>query len=276
MLAKKVKVTCTNGENFSLKLPKPATISSFYAFSMHKAGSSLLEKMLSEVCNKFSIPVINPHTQAWQSGISTGFIGPDLENALLPVGYAYLGFRHLFPLGMKTDLQTPNKLLLVRDPRDMLTSMYFSHKHSHTKPRKLGSARKLMSDNRNSATTKDINDFAIENAHHYANLFSGYKKHLLSQPNTKIYRYEDIIFDKEAWLISMMEFYDFFSHYPERKLLKQAKKISTNNDIHPIRENPNKHIRQVAPGNYTKHLSPDTVRVLNSELADFLNHFNYS
>lgn len=276
MTGNKFTIPCANGESFSLKLPRPAKINSFYAFSMHKAGSSLLEKMLSDICKKLSIPVINPHTHAWLNGISTGVIGSDLGKALLPVGYAYLGFRHIFPLGMNVDLETPKKLLLVRDPRDMLTSLYFSHKYSHAKPNRRGSAQKLMSDSRKNAAGKEINDFVVENANHYKNLFAGYKEYLLSLPNTRVYRYEDVIFDKKSWLISMLDFYGFFSHYPEVKVLKQVKKISSNNDIRPTDENPNRHIRQVSPGNYKKHLSPDTLRTLNSELAEFLGYFNYS
>lgn len=276
MFSTKVTIPCRNGKRFTLALPKPAKLNSFYAFSMHKAGSSLLEKMLSELCYKLSIPVVNPHSSAWRSGISTDQISANLDLALLPTGYAYIGFRHLFPLGIKTDLSAPKKILLVRDPRDMLTSLYFSHKYSHSSPSNKGDAKKLMSDSRENARTNNINDFAIDYAHHYKSLFSGYKEHLLSLPNTKVYRYEDVIFDKETWLLSMLDFYGLFNYYSKQKIRKQVNVISSSNDIRPIGENPGSHIRQVAPGNHKKHLSPDTIRILNSELNDFLIHFGYS
>ncbi len=269
-------ISCTNGEQFSLILPEPAKLNSFYAFSMHKAGSSLMEKMLIDICSKLSIPAVNPHASAWLNGISTGVISPDLARALKPVGYAYLGFRHVFPLGMDVDLDTPKKILLVRDPRDMLTSLYFSHRHSHPTPRQQGSEKKDMADRRRNAEEQHINDFAIKYAAHYENLFTGYRDHLLSLPNTKVFRYENIIFDKENWLLSMLDFFGVLDSYPEKTVLKHARKIARKHDLRPRKENPGKHVRQVTPGNYKKHLSPDTIKSLDNSLAPFLDYFHYS
>ena len=242
---------------------------------MHKAGSTLLEKILIDLCKKASIPVVNPHAVAWRSGISTNEIGVDLEQALRPVGYAYLGFRHTLPLDINLDLETPKKVLLVRDPRDMLTSLYYSHKYSHPFPKSHGSAHDIRLKNHVHALSTDIDTFAINNAHHYAHLFNDYKQQLLSLTNCKTYRYEDVIFDKEDWLIEMLYFFGLTKIISEKKLVTLARQIAKKNDIRPKTENPNKHIRQVTPGNFKKHLSSSTIDVLNSTLYPFLNYFNY-
>lgn len=276
MIDKKIEITCINGESFSLKLPKPATISSFYAFSMPKAGSTLLDNMLSGICHKLSIPVINPYSVAWASGINPTAIDPSLAKCLRPVGYAYLGFRQVFPKNLNADLSTPKKILLVRDPRDMLTSLYFSLRDSHSIPKNASTMKTNMVNQRKLVSQQNINDFAIERAPHYLKFFKDYRKRLLSLPHTRIYRYEDIIFDKESWLLAMLDFFGVLDSYPEKTVLQEAKKVAAKHDLRPREENPNKHVRQVTPGNYKKHLSSDTIKSLNTSLAPFLDYFHYS
>jgi hypothetical protein len=87
--------------------------------------------------------------------------------------------------------------------------------------------------------------------------------------NWRVYRYEDIIFDKRRWVRSLAEDLDV-------KLSgDQIEKIATRHDIHVDDEKPENHVRQVRPGNHRKHLSGETISSLNYSLSDILTRFCY-
>lgn len=51
--------------------------------------------------------------------------------------------------------------------------------------------------------------------------------------------------------------------------------IARRHDMRPGGERPDKHIRQVTPGNYRKHLDEAHIAQLNSELREVLETFGY-
>ena len=51
---------------------------------------------------------------------------------------------------------------------------------------------------------------------------------------------------------------------------RRLNKISDRNDLRPAEEDVNAHVRQVTPGNYKKHLRPETISIVNSRLGDIL------
>jgi hypothetical protein len=70
-----------------------------------------------------------------------------------------------------------------------------------------------------------------------------------------IYRYEDVIFAKQAWIDDMCDWYGW------KVPIEQRQAVATHFDIRPESERPNEHIRQVTPGIYRKHLSEGTIRI---------------
>lgn len=263
------EINCTTGESFEIDLPEPADIESFFAFSLHKAGSTLMFAMLEDYCSQVGIPTVNPFGTAWLNGIRSNNIDSSIEEIFKPRGYAYLGFRFFFTFDPAFDFSQMRKVFLVRDPRDILTSLYFSVSFSHAKPQVEGEVSKVLEEKREQALGMEINQFVLERADAIRGKFERYAE-VLTDDNLRIYRYEDVIFDKADWLADLIDYLKL----PMDENLVQT--IAAKNDIRPEEENPGAHIRQVKPGNYKKHLSGRTIDLLNGVFSDILDRYSYS
>jgi hypothetical protein len=170
-------------------------------------------------------------------------------------------------------------ILLVRDPRDMITSLYFSLLKSHRIPKAEGKegsdantdvASKLMLDTRQRLQHTDINAFAPEAVRAYTRMFEGYVAQGFAwRPNVAIYRYEDVIFAKKAWVEDICVWYEWDID-PQRQ-----HRVATMFDAAPGKERPKEHIRQVTPGNHRDHLSAATIAAINGSLSEYMRLFAY-
>ncbi|HDL08745.1 MAG TPA: hypothetical protein ENG35_08420, partial [Desulfobacteraceae bacterium] len=156
---------------------------------------------------------------------------------------------------------------LVRDPRDMLVSYYFSMRYSHVVPKLVEGDHSLAK--QRAALKKTTVDQAVFNtAQAYRKYFQDYMEHLPAA-TTRVYRYEDIVFKKKEWIEDMLDFLRL-------KLRNQEiEAIAAKYDIRPEKEDPRKHIRQVIPGNYKFHLSRATIDKLNEVFRPVLHYFHY-
>lgn len=155
--------------NSLVSLPSPHGGKASFLFSVHKAGSSLLFGMIDDLCRNFDFPGVSiPDTlfleglddEEWQND-------PELLSLFKP-GYVYFGFR-FFPeiLTEFGGFHEAPKVFLVRDPRDILVSQYFSfgaNTLSHTLPNK---GKKEFIARHLAKNPIDINDYVIYHADFY-------------------------------------------------------------------------------------------------------------
>jgi hypothetical protein len=174
----------------------------------------------------------------------------------------YSGFRH-YP-AFDLPIEKNPVVLLVRDPRDMLVSLYFSIAKSHVIP----TPESRLAKERAQVLAMDLQDFVIKRAPGYVSQLNRYR-HALAHANLLEIRYEDGIYDKKSMLQNIIE---HFGIQLKRRLLQR---ISANHDIIPAQENEEAHIRQVHPGNFRKKLKPATIKRLNEILAPFLERYEY-
>ena len=266
------KFLSTEGDPFEVKVPRAADIDSFFVFSFPRCGSTLLDRMLRQLCDGTGLPYITIADDAFASGVQMGRLGSSIETLFCPRGYGYLGLRAFFTFEPQFDFSTVNKVLLVRDPRDMMVSLYFSMKHSHEIP-KLGAASRHMQDYRNLVRKTDINSFLdTEHGELATQLFKrsvALYRRFIFDDRLRLYHYEKVIFEKAAWVRDLV---DFFSIPASEEMMDR---VVADNDILPDREDPNAHIRQVRPGNYLQHLNPQSIELLNDSFADELEFFGY-
>ena len=117
---KHIPVATSAGQTFHIRIPKPARIDSFIVFGLMRSGSTLLMKVLRELCRENRVPVINVESYLWRHGLTKSEVQFDVEKVFRARGYGYLGQRS-FPIFLKGDsLDEFKKLILVRDPRDAL------------------------------------------------------------------------------------------------------------------------------------------------------------
>jgi len=222
-----------------------------------------MDNMVRSYCKALDIPTFSLFNSAFDAGIPTSEVMEDTLVCFSRSGRIYTGFRH-YP-GFDLDLSGVTSILLVRDPRDMLVSLYYSVAKSHVVPR--GATGFL--NRRRKAASMTVDDFALNQLQLYKKNFSVYRQKLKPASLT-MYRYEDVIYKKREWLEDMI------STMGLPVDIKLISHIADEFDIFPENENPGQHIRQVHPGNYRNKLQTSTIDTLNEELGEFLSHYGYT
>lgn len=260
---KSLDLVSKRGKQYKVTIPDPKLdLVSAYIFAFVRGGSTLLNNMVTAYCQGIDVPTFSLFNAAFGQGVPTQEIQDDASVCFEKTGCIYTGFRH-FP-EFNLDITEAPVIWLVRDPRDMLVSFYYSVLKSHVIPKGLVFFMK----DREDTGKLDINQFVIKKANIFAWHFQRYKTMLVSS-NLKVYRYEDVIYEKEKWLSDMI--CQLGLQYRPKLVRNIARKF----DVIPGIENENKHVRQVHPGNYTQKLTVQTIQALNKSLSDFLKHFDY-
>lgn len=260
---KSVDLVSKQGREYHVVIPEPKPdFVSAYVFAFTRGGSTLMNNMLATYCHQVNVPTFSLFNTAFDQGVPTQDIKEDASVCFEQNGHVYLGFRH-FPT-FELDFRGAPAILLTRDPRDMLVSLYYSVLKSHVIPEGLVSFKK----SRKQAGELDINQFVTIRAKSFARQLKRYQKKLSDSALT-VYRYEDVIYKKEKWLEDMVKRLGL----PQSPEL--VRNIAKRFDVVPDVENENKHVRQVHPGNHSQKLNPQTICTLNDSLADFLKYFKY-
>src|SRR5690606_10299428 len=100
-------------------------------------------------------------------------------------------------------------ILMVRDPRDILVSMYFSMKGSHAVPKSGNSREKLLKIRENTESVS-IEEFVRSGCGRLKKKFRRYHELLVENGNldVRVFRYEDVIFEKRSWVRDIAEFFE--------------------------------------------------------------------
>jgi hypothetical protein len=265
-----MQLEATDGSVLPYELPGPSSKlgPSVFSFALHKSGSVLLDNIILELCGAAAVPAFSIDGICFRAGMRLQNVRPESAQALLSrPGYCFYGFRGLHGFMRRMNLSSNRKIILVRDPRDILTSYFFSMKFSHTVP-PAGDTRANVLAQREAASSQSIDDYVLSpNVAFIRKNFHAYIG--LEGPATKVYKYEDIIFDKKRWVAEINEWFGF------GVTPRTAAAIAARHDIFPEQEDPHAHIRQVAPGNYKKHLAPSTVEQIESQYRDLMMHYRY-
>ena len=221
-----------------------------------------------DVCNHLKLNYIDLEGTIFRQGYMPAHIKGNLSHLFSERGYAYLGFRS-FWIRDQYDISDNKCLLLIRDPRDAMVSHYFSYLYSHGIPSS-GPVSTTMSNNRSKFDGIDINEYVLrpQFINVFKNGFQNYET-FLAPHMTRVYRYEDIIYFKSEWLADML------NHLGVDLPGDIASDIVKKHDVRPLQEDPSKHVRQVAPGNFRQHLAEETIRSLNEALSHILNKYGY-
>lgn len=241
-----------------------------FAFGLYKAGSSLLYRTLRQLTRNSNIRYFDVLQQFRQVGhvlesCSFSQAGTTaLRRYVDRAGIVFGGWRE-FPTNYELPLRADTRTyLLIRDPRDMITSHYFSLKYSHLTT---GLEAKYILPERERLQNVDIDTFARSQVRQVARYFSNYES--LTHTKLLLRRYEDIVFDRSRFVT------DLCSHFGIEATKAKMRTVAERNDERPPSEDVHAHVRQVTPGDHAKKLSPTTIEFLNGELADVLSKYDY-
>lgn len=248
--------------------PQP-NFPSCYVFAFAKSGSVLLNNLTRALMEAAGVPVVDVPAFCFSKGIATDTILFELHRIFKPRGYCYSGFRNIPPVmrGMTAMLEG-RKLLMVRDPRDMLVSLYYSMKFSHPFPGQATTQFSARVDPKRAATGGDIDRFCMSYVDLYLSTLRDFLK-VTDDSSAKSVRYEDVVFDKAGLARTIRDWFSLDIN------ATQLNEVARRFDIVPAEDKPQEHIRQVHPGDHRRKLQPATIEILSHVLQPFLQQFDY-
>lgn len=160
-------------------------------------------------------------------------------------------------------------LLMLRDPRDVLTSRYFSIAYSHPLPSGNVAERDSIAAEREQAKEIGIDEYVLNMAPYCAEIYTDYCREVLGRPNVLFVKYEDMVRDFPAWLDQALEFWNVRKNTPTVARILDAADFSVS------REDPYSHKRQVQPGDHRRKLHARTIRRLDATFEHILDGLGY-
>lgn len=188
------------------KLPQPQQFEEVFAFSVHKAGSTLMHNMIAQVCRRSEISSISIPDRMFLEGFSDEWQNDSEMCELFTPGRVYYGYRPLptFMIDEKFKLHEKRAVLLIRDPRDALVSQYFSLGGKYISHRVPNKNKEAFLDRLRKTADLDINQYVLQAARDYLGKLSLYRSSL-SFANVLLRRYESIFMDKQTFLAEIFE-----------------------------------------------------------------------
>lgn len=256
---------------FTMAAPGDPATRSVFLIGLPKAGSTLLTHLMKPVARAAGLAFVSIPDALRTIGVAPMDIPPEVNRAFQPAGYAFAGFRALPGALALPPYAADRTVLLVRDPRDMLTSLYFSVAQSHKPPGGGvgGGLAATFEDRRREAMGMNIDEFVLARAAVVSGQYRAVEGKLRGLGH-RLYRYEDIIFDKLAWADDMVA---YLSLTVAREAIERA---VANNDARPTVEDATRHVRKVTPGDHIEKLKAVTIAELNARLAPILEKYGYA
>lgn len=238
-----------------------------YIFGIKKGGSTLLSKLVREISELSSYSYFELPRECFLSGLPMFRLIEDVDQALTRPGYVFGTFRWFPENDFLAMPHQSTKILLVRDPRDVMVSLYYSDKGSHALPPE-GPLRESMEKRREYLQNVDIDTYVMDESsailRHYLRTLQ-----LSAMPNTIVLRYRDIIYDKLHLAQVVAKALGMPTEDP------RLEEIARRHDVIPGKEKEQSHIRQVHPGNYKNKLSDETIRALNYRFRLIIKGFRF-
>jgi len=186
-----------------------------------------------------------------------------------PVGYLYSVFGGMVE-GIP-ELEKYRVILMIRDPRDVLVSEYYSYAFSHSEPSRLGDKYADFMRMRQKARTVTIDEYVVSECDRVCVNYERYVSLLLDRyAHVLVTKYEEMTSDFEAWLKKILEHCEFkISDRLLESILNEA------GHLKPKQEDIHQHIRKGMPGDYKEKLDRKTIDCIDAKFSSMLERFDY-
>lgn len=241
-------------------------------FSFNKAATQTVKKLLIECGRRNKLTPALLHDYAFHH--SMPFLDhlereemKKYAHLFKPKGYLYTVFGGM--IAEIPDLEKFKVVLVVRDPRDILVSDYYSIAYSHAIPD--GEKKEIYLSRRESALASTLDEYVLNSAPKLQSVFERYEMHLFPVcPSVHVARYEDMVENFPEWFDSLVSACGMEISKTFRQNL-----VEKHEARRPKGENIHKHLRKGMPGEHREKLRPETVEQLNKIFEQPLTRFNY-
>lgn len=244
-------------------------------FSLNKSATQYVKSILRRCALENNMVHVQINEYAFKSNFPflEGLNSKEMQqynHIFQPRGYLYSAFG-----GMVEGI--PNRddyylVLVVRDPRDILTSSYFSIRYSHPLPR---GKNKIESFNKKRyfAQNVDIDEYVLVKSDSVYQTYQRYVDLLVNKANHNVYitKYENMVANFPVWLDGLLNHCNLkITSELRQELISEAHRSQMKT------EDITNHRRQVIPGDYQRKLKSQTIIQLNSSFSNILSLFEYA
>jgi hypothetical protein len=254
--------------------------SDIVVFTLHKSASMFIHKQCGLLCRLGGIAYHSPNVR--NSGLDARRLLTDKDLWRTHHGcFAPVRFFVEIP-----QIEKYHIILHLRDPRDVLVSMFYSYCYIH--PGEIEGNTGY----RKEAASRGIDAFVLGKASEGSAQYRGdygtgghvedlignlpkryqdYIERLLGRPNVILVKYEDMVTDYRGWLEK------FIRPFPiEDKARVIDELVAQSPALFPRRtSDAMDHVRHVAPGDHKNKLEPSTIRELDGIFSETLNALGY-
>lgn len=157
-------------------------------------------------------------------------------------------------------------VLMLRDPRDVLTSYYYYQAFSsYDNP----AQQEYLNARNEEVKNKPIDNWVLEKAPLFKDRYEEYLRKLHGRSNVLFLKYEDMISDFKSWLGKLVDFSGLNLGEEAIESVFKTANFSVEN------EDRKSHKRQVTPGDHKRKLKKETIDALNSHFRKILEGFNF-
>lgn len=231
-----------------LKRKSSSSQQSILFFTVHKSASTFIKHTIIKIIgNEELVPINLGGLLSLEDQIKHYNNKALMSKVLKEKGFYYI-FRSYndFP-----DLNKFKILLVLRDPRDVLTSHYFSTLFNHPL------SRIEVIEDREKYSNLSIDEFVLKYAIELAAEYADYCNYLLPRENVLLLKYEDMVERFPSWLHKLSA---FLTPINKEDVLN---KIIDETSFVVKKEDKNSFIRNIKPGDHKNKLRPETIDALN-------------
>lgn len=259
---------------------KSQDVQSIVVFTLHKSASMLIHNLCNKLSQDAGIRYVSPNVA--NSGIDAKVL---LSNKAIWCSRGTC----FAPVRFYVDIPNIDKyrvILHLRDPRDVLVSMYYSYCFIHQGEIQGNTGY------RKETAEQDIDNFVLHMANeqkpqikgdygtgaHVADAtgnllkrYSDYIDHVLGKKSVTLVKYEEMVTDFPGWLEK------FVAPFPLKdKKATVSELVSLTPQIFPKRtQDVMHHVRHITPGDHKNKLKAETINELNRIFKDVLDMLNY-
>lgn len=237
-------------------------------FTLHKTASSFISNLMGYLAEMLNLPIHSPN------GTGAEYINDEINirtNMHSVEGRSGLfgPFRGYVDFPPSTFSRT---IVILRDPRDILVSMYFSWAYSHPvddgRLSLVNASGELFNP---SQETKDRwkadgpDEFVLEFAGFVEKNLRAYFDRIVQQPGTTVLLYEHFIANQAEWLRRLLS--GLGANGADLEWLLPSIVENFAMEFKPRTEDKQAHIRQMLPGDHKRKLRHETITLLNRKFS---------